>query len=788
MTTAQPTWLSEAPPAAAPAPLPGPAPWQAQAPLAQLVGALAVCCALVVALAAPAGYFWLSHRAEQREGHIAARLHAAFVSQVIAQSVGDWRTEVSGLIDADLAPSELPEQRTLADASGAQLAASGTPLAWPVLTSRAELRGRDGPVGEVRVQRSLRPVLLRTSAVGGAGMVLGLVILLSLRLLRQRALQRATETVRREEALAREQIEQSLRVVFGQAIDGIVMVSASGHIVSANPAAERLLGLASAQLRGRPLAQCLAPVGDEAAAAAAALGQFEARVQHSDGSTLDLDVTINAAGTGGPTRQVAMLRDVTERKRQARHLARLANFDTLTGLPNRSQFMHRLRQAMARARRDSQLMALMFLDLDRFKVVNDSLGHHVGDKLLQRVAGLLAGGLRPQDGLARPGGPEGGPGMASMDSNGKLGEVYRLGGDEFTVVVENLDHADSAARIAQRLIGVLEQPLDVDGNVLYVSTSIGIALYAPGASTDVEGLVKQADLAMYRAKEVARGSLQFFSAELGAKAQQRQEIEFGLRGALEAGQFSLHYQPKADLASGQVTGVEALLRWHRPGQPAIGPDRFVPVLEEIGLIVPVGMWVLREACRQVAQWHRDGLPQLSVAVNLSSRQLHQPDLVDQIEAALRTAGLAPQLLEIELTESMLVEDSEAVLRILQGVTALGVRVAIDDFGTGQSSLSYLKRFNLDTLKIDRSFVRDTPGDAEDSAIAIAVIALAHGLNLRVVAEGVETHEQAGFLRAQGCDEMQGYLLSRPLAAPDLPGWFERQGAGLPVELSTACCV
>jgi diguanylate cyclase (GGDEF)-like protein/PAS domain S-box-containing protein len=749
---------------------PGLPSWQAQVSFARLVGVVAISCSLVVALTLPAGYFWLSYGAEQREGQVAARLHAAFITQVIAQSQGDWRADVGGLIESDLSPGELPEQRTLTDLNGVQLSTSGVPVAGPLLTTRAELIGREGRVGEVAVHRSLRPLLLRTAAVGGVGLMLGLVIFLSLRLLRRRALERATQAVRHEEALAREKIEQSLQVVFGHAIDGIVMTKDNGDVVSANPAAEKLLGRTTAQLLGHPLAQCLVAVGEEGVGALSVVGQSEARVVRPDGTSLAVDVTINEAGSDVQASRIVMIRDISERKRQEVRLARLANFDALTGLPNRSQFMHKLRQAMGRAQRQGRSMALMFLDLDRFKVVNDSLGHHVGDQLLRRVAKLLTAGLRQGDSLTR------------RDSTK---DVYRLGGDEFTVILEDLDRGESAAKVAARLISLLERPLVIDGNLLYVSSSIGIAHLEPGDTTDVETLVKQADMAMYRAKEVARGSYQFFSAELGSRAKARQEIEVGLRGALERGEFSLHYQPKADLSSGRVTGVEALLRWHRPGQPAIGPDRFVPVLEEIGLIVPVGLWVLREACRQVAQWNRAGPQALSVAVNISSRQFHQPDLADQIGAALRDAGLDAQLLEIELTESMLVEDSESVLRILRGITALGVRVAIDDFGTGHSSLSYLRRFDIDTLKIDRSFVRDTPGDPEDCAIAVAVIALGHGLNLRVVAEGVETQEQASFLREQGCDDIQGYLLSKPMAPEEFPGWMARHIGGLQFELSDA---
>jgi diguanylate cyclase (GGDEF)-like protein/PAS domain S-box-containing protein len=749
--------------------MPAPPSRQAEAKLARLLVLVAGICTVVVVLAVPLGYFWLSYRAEQREGHVAARLHAAFVTQVIAQAQGDWRNEIAGLIEAELSPGELPEQRTLSDRDGAQLSASAPPVAWPVLTSRVALMGPTGPVGEVAVHRSLQPVLLRTAVVGGLGLALGLVIFLSLRAVRRRALSRATQAVRDEEALAREQIEQSLQVVFGQAIDGIVMVTQAGDVVSANPAAQRMLGRTAEQLVGQPLAQWIAPARDSAGALPVMHGQFEARAMRADGQSFPLDVTINEAGAGQGVNRIAMLRDITERKRHETRLAQLANYDTLTGLPNRSLFMNNLRQAMARAERHGRTMALMFLDLDRFKVINDSLGHHIGDQLLQRVAGLLASSVRQGDAVARRDGAD---------------DVYRLGGDEFTVVLEDLADDQAAATVANRVLAVLEQPLMIEGNLLHASTSIGIALFKPGDAADVEGLVKQADMAMYRAKEVARGTYQFFSTDLGSKALDRQKMETNLRGALERGEFSLHYQPKADLKSGCVVGVEALLRWSRPGQPAIGPDRFVPVLEEIGLIVPVGLWVLREACRQVAEWNRTSTQPVSVAVNISPRQFRQPELLEHIAAALRDAGLKANHLEIELTESMLVDDSESVLRILRGVTALGVRVAIDDFGTGHSSLSYLKRFNIDTLKIDRSFVRDTPGDREDSAIAIAVIALAHGLNLRVVAEGVETHEQAAFLSEHGCDIIQGYLLSRPLPPAEMRDWLAHHASALQPEMAT----
>jgi EAL domain-containing protein (putative c-di-GMP-specific phosphodiesterase class I) len=308
---------------------------------------------------------------------------------------------------------------------------------------------------------------------------------------------------------------------------------------------------------------------------------------------------------------------------------------------------------------------------------------------------------------------------------------------------------------------------------LFISASIGITLFLDehGDQTDIDGLIRQADMAMYHSKEAGRDTYSFYNDELNAFATERHLLETSLRHAFERGEFHLAYQPKANLSDGTVTGVEALMRWRRPDQPPIGPDKFIPILEETGLIVPVGGWVLREACRQVVAWDHEGLPPLNLAVNLSARQFRQADLIEQIACTLRETGLPASRLEIELTESTLIEDTEMVTRIMASLGALGVAVAIDDFGTGHSSLSYLKRFDVDTLKIDRSFVRDTPDDPEDNAIAIAVIALAHGLGLKVVAEGVENEFQADFLRAQDCDQIQGHLLSEALAPEHFVTWL-----------------
>jgi diguanylate cyclase (GGDEF)-like protein len=453
-------------------------------------------------------------------------------------------------------------------------------------------------------------------------------------------------------------------------------------------------------------------------------------------------------------------REITAREQNEARLSRLANFDSLTELPNRALFRDRLQQAIARARRSGQPFALMFLDLDRFKNINDSLGHDVGDRLLVAVSRVLAGCLRDTDSLGRVGDDESSAG------------VYRLGGDEFTILAEGICGIASATAVAERVLHALSQAFMVGEHELFISASIGITVFNDDG-TDLDGLIKQADMAMYRAKELGSDTYSFFDEALDQEAGHRHQLETRLRHALERNEFMLHYQPKADLRTGRVTGVEALLRWQAPGQAMVGPDRFIPILEETGLIVAVGAWVLREACAQMMVWQRQGLRPIGLAVNLSARQFRHQDLVGQIDGVLAETGFDPGRLEVELTESMLIDDSESVLGIMTRLGAMGVRIAIDDFGTGHSSLKYLKRFNVDTLKIDRSFIKDTPEDAEDSAIATAVIALGHGLRLKVVAEGVENQAQLDFLRAQGCDELQGYLLSPPMDANAFVVWLAR---------------
>jgi diguanylate cyclase (GGDEF)-like protein len=433
--------------------------------------------------------------------------------------------------------------------------------------------------------------------------------------------------------------------------------------------------------------------------------------------------------------------DITERKRAEEQVKHLAFHDTLTGMPNRLLFNDRLDMAVVQAHRSQQKLATLFLDLDRFKVINDSLGHSVGDELLRRIAERVSGCIREGD------------------------TVARLGGDEFTVLVPAISHEEDAAKIARKILEVIRLPFFIDQRELFVTTSIGVALY-PSDGADAETLLRNADTAMYRAKDQGRDNYQLYTPAMNSKALERLSLESRLRQALHNDELVLYYQPLIDLRSGQVRGAEALLRWRHPTLGLVPPAEFISLAELSGLIVPIGHWVLRTACAQVRSWHQMGFPNLSVAVNLSPRQFQQTDLVHQVTDALERSQLPAGALDLEITESNAMQNAEVSISTLGSLKDLGVSLSMDDFGTGYSSLNYLKRFPIDRIKIDQSFVRDITQDPDDAAIAIAVIAMAHSMQLSVVAEGVETEEQLAFLRRNLCDEMQGFLFSPPVPAAE----------------------
>jgi diguanylate cyclase (GGDEF)-like protein len=438
-----------------------------------------------------------------------------------------------------------------------------------------------------------------------------------------------------------------------------------------------------------------------------------------------------------------------ERKRYQQQLEHQANYDALTGLPNRNLLHDRLRQAVY-SQRNPRAIAVVFMDLDHFKFVNDSLGHSVGDKLLKGMGERLRSVLREGD------------------------TVGRVGGDEFVLILNDQANEEVIFRAMQRISAKVAEPIDIDGKEMYVTCSAGISLY-PQDGPDVDTLLKHADAAMYRAKEHGRNNFQFYTSEMNDRVNERLSLEHALRRALERREFLLHYQQKNDLRSGAIIGAEALVRWNHPEWGLVRPARFIPLAEETGLIVPLGEWVLGEACRQARAWMDQGLKPGVVSVNLSARQFRQEGLVRTVSRILEETRLDPSLLEFELTESMVMHNVEAAITTLQGLKSLGVALSVDDFGTGYSSLSYLRQLPVDTLKIDRSFVRDIGAgeNPDDGVIAQAIISLGHSLRLKVIAEGVETDAQLRFLKRHGCDELQGFLYGEAVAPAEYAKLLER---------------
>jgi diguanylate cyclase (GGDEF)-like protein len=465
------------------------------------------------------------------------------------------------------------------------------------------------------------------------------------------------------------------------------------------------------------------------------------RFQNGGTRWFEINTSPLTVAADGRLRMMATFSDVTERRKAQERIEFLAYHDPLTGLPNRLLLRDRMLQAVARSERMHTRIALMFLDLDRFKQINDSLGHPAGDALLKAIAERLKGCVRESD------------------------TISRQGGDEFVIMLHEVRDMEAAARIARSILQIMERPFRVDDHELITSFSIGIALF-PDDGRDFDVLLRKADAAMYDAKGAGRNNLRFFTEQMNRRAAERMSLEMQLRQALEKGEFILHYQPQLDLRKRIIVGAEALVRWNSPENGLVPPARFIPVAEESGLIVRLGEWVLREACCQAKAWQDAGLPPLTVAVNLSTLQFRQPNLVDTVIDALMLSGLEARHLELELTESILLQDTKAVLEVVRHLKALELKLSIDDFGTGYSSLAYLKHFAIDKLKIDQSFVRDLLTDPDNVAIVRAIIRMARSLKLKTIAEGVESEALSTFLSRCHCDEIQGYWLARPMPADE----------------------
>ena len=560
-----------------------------------------------------------------------------------------------------------------------------------------------------------------------------------------------------EEIGARRNAEAALRAselrfrrLFETANDGILLIDSETELVTdANPAIIGMLGLDHAKLLGRRLDELkgFARVAD----CGSAIPELKKTGRlHYDDWLLDGPdgpIAVEVIGTLYEADDEKIIqcniRDIRDRKEAEARIRFLAHHDPLTGLPNRSLLADRLGVAIAQARRNKDKVGVLMLDLDHFKHINDSLGHHIGDELLEAVAGRLRACLRESDTAAR------------------------LGGDEFVISLTNIHGEAEAETVAEKVLAAIKEPFELEGRSLHVGASIGISYY-PGDGDDAGALLQAADTAMYHAKESGRGTFRAFTRELNAAAQRWHTLSNDIHGACDRGEFMLHYQPQISVESGTMTGVETLLRWNHPKEGLIPPALFIPLLEERGLIVDVGKWVLQTACQQNARWQAEGLPPVRIAVNLSAHQFYRGDIVHTVKEALEMAGLAAEWLELELTESLTLDDTETTLRIMRELKDLGVSLSLDDFGTGWSSLSYLRRFPLDRIKIDRSFVRDLTTHSSTAAIVHSILNLARSLGLDCIAEGVETNDQLDHLQRELCDEIQGFLFSEPIPAGDIP--------------------
>lgn len=721
--------------------------------------------AVTVALSLPLGYYSLSYQQELGAIKTEAIFRARSLTRHVNSNPVLWAFQsvrIIELLKGDNTNSDLPGRHSIIDEHHVTVGETGPPLPQPILSWSSPIYDSGQIVAHVVIERSLKPLIVDTAIVAGLGFLLGLSVFITLRILPMRALQRAIEAQRRSDQLFRKAFDASPEPLSISLLD-------SGRVLDVNESFLNLSGYQRGEVIGRSTIELGLWVNqDDYAALHSALcadrtaRDLEFDFRTKSGELRSLLVSAEVIEIDAQLCLLMAARDTTERKLVQARLSFLANYDSLTGLPNRSLFHDRLSQALRRSDRHQRMVALLFLDLDHFKTVNDSLGHTFGDQLLQLVAQRLKQSLRLSDTIT----------YSAIDEAESSGvTVSRLGGDEFTIILEDIHQVEHAAMVASRVIDAIAHPFMVENQEIYASASIGITVY-PLDKTTADQLIKHADVAMYRAKELGRANYQFYTEDLNTRAQQRLLLEAGLRHALERNEFSLHYQPKIDVSSGKVLGVEALIRWNHPERGLIPPVTFIPILEETGLIVHVGAWVLRHACNQIAAWQRQGIPQLHLAVNLSPRQFRQDRLTEIVAECLTDTGILPSQLELEVTESLLMDNTELSITMLSGLRAMGVKVAVDDFGTGYSSLNYLRRFPIDILKIDKSFVCELTSNADDAAIATAIIALAHSLRLTVIAEGVETEAQLNHLRRQGCDQAQGFFISRPLPAEACLAWIQ----------------
>jgi len=631
-----------------------------------------------------------------------------------------------GMVDIILLDLGLPDAQGLESIRRARAVAPGVPLV--VLTSLD-----DESMASRALQEGVQDYLIK-GQIDARGLL--------------RALRYAVERKIMQEALFDE--KELAQVTLNSIGDAVICANVSGSITFLNPVAQRMTGWSQGEAAGRPMAEVFRILG--ATSRETSPNPTEMAVENGmihvpsnciliqrDGFEIPIDATVAQIHDrqGRTTGVVIVFRDMGSTRTMALQMAHSAHHDFLTGLPNRKLLNDRVRQAIASAPRHMKKVAVLFLDLDGFKHINDSLGHPIGDRLLQSVAKRLVDGVRGSD------------------------TVSRQGGDEFVVLLSEVESLESVEATVRRLLQAGAEPHSIDQHDLHVTSCIGVSVF-PDDGLDPETLVKNADTAMYQAKENGRQSFQFFKPAMNVRAVERQSIEGSLRRALERQEFAVHYQPKINLRTGEISGAEALIRWTHPTRGSVSPAQFIPVAEDCGLILPIGNWILREACKQARTWVDAGLRLGTMGVNISAIEFRNESFLEGVFAILKDTGLDPTSLELELTESVLMKHPESTASVLQALRAKGVQVAVDDFGTGYSSLSYLQKFSIDALKIDQSFVRRITTAPDETTIVTAVIGMARNLKLRVVAEGVETLKELEFLQAHQCDEAQGYYFGRPI--------------------------
>ncbi len=737
----------------------------------------------VIAGVVPVGYFFFAYQNMSGSLTAEAEIKAKIITQIISVNPEMWQFEDLKIQEClDYRPEKgLPETRLIYNNENEIIAKSVDELKRPVMTRSAGLFDSGFPVGRLYVSRSVRPLLVRTGALGLLMAALGAIAFLILRLLPIRAVSRAGEEVARYrenlEKLVRERtseletanaalqgeinerklVEKELEAATAQAIEEKskteAIIAAVGYGISVQGLDYKILYQNQQQkdLFGDHSGEyCYAAYRDRDTVCEGcylALSFKDGKVHTKEQSRETAEGPIYVEITSSPLKDPAgrviggieVVRDITDRKRMEELVKYQAHYDFLTDLPNRKLLMDRLIYALAQAHRSGQTLAVMFLDLDRFKAINDALGHTTGDHLLKKIAAQIKTCIRESD------------------------TVARFGGDEFAILLPQITCADDASRIAGKILSMFKKPFTIDGHELHITPSIGISI-CPDDGEYAETLLKHADIAMYHAKDQGKNNYQFYDQAINIRTLEQMILENNLRRTLQRGELAVYYQPQVDIHTGQIVCAEALVRWQHPELGLLNPMKFIPLAEEIGLIVPIGEWVLRTACTQNKAWQDEGYLPIGITVNLSAHQLQQPDLVEMVEYIVHTTGLGPRFLELEITESTAMQNIERIIPNLDKLSEMGIRFAIDDFGIGYSSLNYLKELPVQKLKIDKSFIFGLDGDPDYKAIVGSVIAMAHSLKLEVVAEGVETDDQLEFLRSAACSGVQGFIFSRPLPA------------------------